>query len=258
MSSELLEKILDIGRQLAERRTLEPLLRYAMETALDLCDAEYGDLVLLEADGTFDFRLAQNHRGEPLHVDDDQISHSIIEQVVVSREPLITAEASADPLLQDAKSVKTLQLRSVMCVPLIAHEKVLGARYVENRSEANVFQITDLKPLQYFAAQAAVAIENATLNDELESLVAERTAELEHAMGELERRWLEAIEFNRLRSELISRITHDIRSPLTVVVGTLSLIEEALASDLPPRYSRADQRLPHDCHAYLAPIRRFF
>ena len=62
MLPETLEKILDIGRELAERRALEPLLSYAMETALDLCDAEYGYLVLLESDGSLNFRVTQDRR----------------------------------------------------------------------------------------------------------------------------------------------------------------------------------------------------
>jgi diguanylate cyclase (GGDEF)-like protein/PAS domain S-box-containing protein len=72
-----------------------------------------------------------------------------------------------------------------MCVPLISREKVLGAIYIENRSEKGLFEKKDLLPLQYFAAQAAVSIDNALMNEELETRVSQRTAELNKAIKHL-------------------------------------------------------------------------
>lgn len=65
-----------------------------------------------------------------------------------------------------------------MSVPLISRGRMIGAIYVENRSDKGVFMQEDCEPLEFFAAQAAVAIENALLNDDLESRVAVRTANL--------------------------------------------------------------------------------
>lgn len=81
----------------------------------------------------------------------------------------------------DSSSVKELQIRSVMCAPLVSRGKILGAVYVENRSGSNLFDNEDLTMLEYFAAQSAVSIENVMHNDELETRVATRTAELAQA-----------------------------------------------------------------------------
>ena len=178
MKEEMLEKLLDISRKMAENRLLDPLLEYAMNVALELFSAEYGYLVLLRNDDTLDFRIRQDKYGKVLDEPEEQISHTIFEEVIKNNKSLVIANASTDPNYQSAESVTELKLRSVMCVPLIARGKTLGAIYIENRSEENLFTAECLKPLEYFAAQAAISIENAILNDELETRVEERTAEL--------------------------------------------------------------------------------
>ncbi len=192
MKEEMLEKLLDISQKMAENRFLDPLLEYAVSVALELFDAENGYLVLLQADGTLDFRVRQNRQGSTLVEPDEQISHTIFKEVIQQNKSLVIANANSDPNFKTWKSVISLQLRSVICVPLIARGNTLGAIYIENRSEENLFTESDLKPLERFAAQAAVSIENAILNDELEARVAIRTAELkrinEMLLAEIEER----------------------------------------------------------------------
>ncbi|HBX69452.1 MAG TPA: hypothetical protein DEH25_08730 [Chloroflexi bacterium] len=178
MNNEILEKLLEIGRKMAENRLLDPLLEYAMAVALELFRAERGYLMLLNADNTLDFRVRQDHLGREIAKPDEQISHTIFEEVIKNRKPLVLANAYVDPVFQNAESVSSLKLQSVMCVPLIAKERILGAIYIENRSEASLFTADNTKPLEYFAAQAAISIENAILNNELEARVEQRTAEL--------------------------------------------------------------------------------
>ena len=179
MNEAFLEKLLDISRKLAENRLLDPLLEYAMSVALDLFHAERGYLVLLNQDDNhLEFRVRQDRHGKPLGEPDEQISHTIFEKTIKTGKSLVIANARMDADFRHADSVTALQLQSVMCVPLISRGNTIGAIYLENRSESAVFTEEDLKPLEYFAAQAAISIENAILNDELETRVAERTAEL--------------------------------------------------------------------------------
>jgi diguanylate cyclase (GGDEF)-like protein len=206
MNAEMLEKLLDISREMAENRDLDPLLRYAIRVALELCNGEYGYLVLLNEDGTLDFRVKQDRQGAELVKPASQISRTIFEKVIAGRKPKIIADASFDPDYRDAESVISLRLRSVMCIPLISRGAPLGAIYIENRSHRDLFSQEDLKPMEYFAAQAAVAIENAMLNIDLEARVAQRTVELKNAFQELEQRTNELIRINaRLEEEIAER-----------------------------------------------------
>jgi len=187
LNPDMLERLLDISRQMAETRALDPLLKFAMGEVLEFVQAEYGYLILLDEDGELNFRVRQNNKGKEIDEPDTQISHTIFDKVIKKRESVIIADAFADEEFQEAKSVLDLKILSVMCVPLISKDELFGALYVENRSARGVFEDEDLIPLEYFAAHAAVAIENAMLNDDLEARVVSRTAELKRTVDELER-----------------------------------------------------------------------
>jgi signal transduction histidine kinase len=125
-----------------------------------------------------------------------------------------------------------LGLRSIMCVPLISRGETIGAIYVENRSIRGRFGEEDLPPLILFGNQAAVAIENARLIDNLEGRVVARTEELERAKQHLEQGWFRAVESNRLRMEWLSKITHDLRASLGIASGALSVLQEGMLGEL--------------------------
>lgn len=226
MDQQVLERILDVSRKMAETRNLEPLLEYAMLEAIHLVGAERGYLVLLNPDGGLDFRVKRDRDGNDLAHPEDQISTSIFNQVIESHAPLVLNDALTDPNFSTAQSVMTLQLRSVMCVPLLARGTAIGAIYVENRSGVGLFLEADTMPLILFANQAAVAIENAVLNDQLEQRVIDRTQELQAALSQIEHSWHGAVEADRMRTAVLSHVAHDVRAPLNVTTTALSLMLE--------------------------------
>jgi HPt (histidine-containing phosphotransfer) domain-containing protein len=61
---------------------------------------------------------------------------------------------------------------------MLTKGRLMGVLYLENNAASNVFDPARLEFLQFFAAQAAVAFENATLYAELEAKVEERTRAL--------------------------------------------------------------------------------
>ncbi len=224
MDEAIIERVLNLSRRMAETRSLNALLNYAMDEAMRLVGAERGFIVLVNKESNLDFRVGRGQNGDELQGAQDQISTSILSQVIQTSQPLVVRDAADDPNWNRAKSVTALKLRSVMCVPLISRGETIGAIYVENRSVKGRFSQKDLAPLTFFANQAAVSIENAALNDALEARVAERTRELEQAKTQLERSWTESVEANRLRTVLLGNIAHDLRSPLTIIIQSLRMM----------------------------------
>ncbi len=72
-----------------------------------------------------------------------------------------------------------LEQRSVLCVPLVVQDRLVGLVYADLAGAYGRFADGDRDLLSVLANQAAVAVENARWTDTLEQRVAERTAELE-------------------------------------------------------------------------------
>lgn len=219
MEYDRLKQILEVSRHMAETRALEPLLDYVIDEALRLTRAERGYLILVQPDQMLEIKVKRNQRGAISPKTVDQISLSVVNQVIESSSPLILDDAINDSRFDGARSIVDLKLRSIMCVPLITHGETIGSIYFENRSIRNRFSDEDLSSLTIFANQAAIAIENARLNDDLEARVQARTSELEKS-------WTELVEANQLRTVWLSNMSHDLRAPLGIAITALSLLQE--------------------------------
>ncbi|MEM7533118.1 MAG: response regulator [Chloroflexota bacterium] len=225
--STLLNHLLTVSNRMASMRSLDPLLTYVVDEVLTLVGAESGYVVLVEKNQSLDIRVKR-------HIHDignsaesntetesavDTISHSILDDVLRSCQPIVVQNALMDPNFFDAQSVLTMQLRSVMCAPLRTQNQLMGALYVENRHESGRFSKENLRTLEFFSHQAAIAIENAHLNENLEQLVASRTQELNEAKERAE-------EANRTKSLFLSSITHELRTPMNGVLGMATLLND--------------------------------
>ncbi|KNC95832.1 uncharacterized protein SPPG_08774 [Spizellomyces punctatus DAOM BR117] len=96
------------------------------------------------------------------------LSSTILRKVYHSRKCLITSDAFEDPMLSKQASVKVGQIRSVICVPLIAHSKVLGILHLDSRDRINTFSKKDLSLVLTISTQTAMAIENSMLIKEIQ------------------------------------------------------------------------------------------
>jgi signal transduction histidine kinase len=232
MDPDLLENVLNISRHMAQIRNLTPLLDYVVDEAMRLVGAEQGFVVLVEPDGSLDFRVKRSVDGTEIPDAEFQISKSVLNKSLETGEPQLLYDAMNSPNFGSAASVMSLKLRSIMCVPLTSHGKNIGAIYVENREMKARFDKKDLPPLIIFANQAAVSIENAALNDGLEKRVADRTEALQDALGQLEESWAQEMEANRIRKEWLNNVTHDLRTPLSIASGWLMLLQSNPANEL--------------------------
>ena len=179
---EKASKLVDIAKAVNSERSLKRLLNLILDEAIRLTEAERGFLVLVE-EGAFRFESARNFDRESVRKPEYKISRSIAEQVAGSGSSLVAADAQEDARFQDYVSVSELRLRSLVCVPLKKQKRVVGVVYLDNRFRAGVFTEEDLRTLEAFGDLAAIALENARLND----VNAKRAQELAEAKEEMEK-----------------------------------------------------------------------
>jgi signal transduction histidine kinase len=106
-----------------------------------------------------------------------------------------------------------LGYRSVLAVPLLREERVLGALTIW-RKQAGDFSPETVNLLQTFATQSALAIQNARLFREIE----DKSRQIEAA--------------NRHKSEFLANMSHELRTPLTAIIGFSEVLSDKLFGEL--------------------------
>jgi signal transduction histidine kinase len=114
--------------------------------------------------------------------------------------------------------------QSWLGVPLYFKNKVMGM-VVVMRNKAWSYTRDDVSIASAFAVQAAIALENARLYDEvtnfghvMERMVEQRVDELNKALGTLEK-------LDKTKSAFIQVAAHELRTPLTVIKGYLGMFK---------------------------------
>lgn len=165
-----LEALLDISKAINSTLVLDDILQMVMRRASKLLRAERGFLMLLDEEGNLQFKTAHNICKESLSKEDFRISMSIANQVAKTGKSTYTSDAQHDERYSKQKSIVELDLKSIMCVPLKSKERIVGILYLDNSSKSNIFLQSDLYLFELFGSQAAMAIENAKLYENLLSM----------------------------------------------------------------------------------------
>jgi signal transduction histidine kinase len=215
------ERILEISRELTTTVSLELLLGKIVRAALELTESEAASILLLDKHtGELRFRTATCFADQLAEIP-VPVEKSIAGTAFSTGEPIITHDPHSDPRFYPlVEQLVGLQARSLLAVPLQFQDQSIGALEVQNkRDSAGNFDQDDVQTLTVLAAQAAVAIENARLvedlrlhHDRLEDLIQQRTVELEARNQELD--------------AFAHTVAHDLRNPLSLVLGFAELLEQ--------------------------------
>ena len=103
--------------------------------------------------------------------------------------------------------------RSVLAVPLLREDRLLGALAV-NRSSPGDFAPEVIALLKTFATQSALAIQNARLFREIE----DKSRQLEMA--------------SRHKSEFLANMSHELRTPLNAIIGFSEVLSERMFGEI--------------------------
>jgi signal transduction histidine kinase len=245
-SGERLDLLYRLSQTFNSSLDLDQVLNRVMDEVIAATGAERGFVMLRESDGRLSFRAARGMDRETIDHPEFQISRSVVEWVAEEGQLVLTRDAQTDDQFGVRRSVQTLGLRSIMCVPIRIKDLVSGVMYVDNRVQAGLFLPADLDLLAAIASSAAIAIENARLHQERLAIMRQQLAQVTAAQEEERRRV--ARELHDGVGPALASMSHRLRALLELLEGeddaATAEIEElaGLAAD----YVRDIRRLIYD------------
>jgi transcriptional regulator with GAF, ATPase, and Fis domain len=160
-ANERLRKVFQIGKAIATLSEPGELVGTVLDLVMEALEADRGFIMLREgASGELQpaaIRARDEGGG------DIALSRTILQRVVRHRKSILSEDAMDDPRFQHSESIRLAGVRSVMCVPLIARDRVLGALYADKTRPYDAFAGEDLKFLTTVSHLAAASIENARM-----------------------------------------------------------------------------------------------
>jgi len=181
-SQELGQRILDtttvlraaqtISGEIVLDRVLTKLLRLALEHA----GAQKACMLLItdgrlqvEAIASADDRITQRISPPVLMDDSTDIPQSVIQFVTRTKQVLALTNAIEEDVFTQDPYIKEKQPLSILCIPILSRNELLGVLYVEHKWLTGVFTAQRVEVLSLLASQAAISIENARLYSNLQS-----------------------------------------------------------------------------------------
>jgi len=240
-----LATVIKASQAISSEIVLDKLLSTLMKILIENAGAEKG-VLLLQQEGKLMNKAEATLDSEEVVVQETQINESkdlpltVINYVERSRQDVVLSNAFAEDRFTTDPYVAKIQLKSVLCTPIINGGKLIGVLYLENNLTTGAFTPERLEILRLLSSQAAVSLENAMLYASVEQKIQERTQELneknlrlEQTLHELQRTQSQLIQSEKMSSlgQLVAGVAHEINNPVGFIYGNLNPANEYV-SDL--------------------------
>jgi signal transduction histidine kinase len=181
-----LAAVLKSSQAISGEIVLERLLASLLKIVIQDAGAEKAFL-LLDQKGEILIQASGMVAGDTISVyqetaapTDEQLSTAVVNYVRRSGENLVLTDAARDPRFANCAYITRYRPKSLLCMPVLHHNSVIGILYLENNLITAAFTQDRIETLQILASQAAISLENARLYAEInrEAQVRQRAEEV--------------------------------------------------------------------------------
>ena len=166
--------LLEALRQMGGERVLDEVLALVLDSAIDATGAERGFIMLANAAGTLELKLARQAGHVSLPAGTFETSRKSPDQVFATGEAAVVTDLLDDEMAAVHTGTIALGIRQVLCVPLrvvryvaradaAGEPRSIGVLYLDSRERGRLLSQPVRTAIEAVAAEAALAIENARL-----------------------------------------------------------------------------------------------
>ena len=164
------EEIMKLSQELVTLRNEKEVVQKIISSANRFTGAERGAIFLLEDDagrpGNLYMRASKNITDVQVQQPEFAESMALLRDVAgTGKGRILETDTENREIFRPGRTI-----RSRICVPMVIRNQVMGVLYNDNRLMTKVFNEYELKVLSYFAAQAALALDNAMAYEHIEHL----------------------------------------------------------------------------------------
>ncbi len=162
---DLLHKV---SQQLSEKKDLAVLLDEIIESSKVMMHAEASSLLLYDSKkNKLYFDIVSGDKKIIIDKMEIEMGEGIAGWVAVNKKPLLIEDCYKDSRFNPIFDIKTnFKTKSMICVPMLRNDKLVGVMQVINRESGLKFNNVDVNIFKTLASQCAIAIENARLVEE--------------------------------------------------------------------------------------------
>ena len=157
--------LLKVATRINRLRQTQELVREILDSIFEVVPADRGAILLAQDDQEFTSAHGKNRNDELRPV---KVSRTVVERVINQGVTVLVNDIATSESLRTAESLVTARISSLMCVPLMLLEKIVGAIYLDTSDPLVSFDEGHLQLLLGIAGIAAVSLENARQMEWLE------------------------------------------------------------------------------------------
>jgi PAS domain S-box-containing protein len=210
------EAMLRISMALPEYPDLEDLLYYISGEVKGLVGTEGAILVLhdeikqdLFIQGAAYDDMDTEKRTKEIRFSMDEL---VAGEVIRTGKPTIVSDTSINPELHQERDRRLgYRTRNLVLVPLKSSDRIIGVLCAINKKDGN-FDESDVELLSMIAGTVALSIENARFSEEVKKAYREVTS------------------LNRAKDKVINHLSHELRTPVSILSGSLSILAKRLSA----------------------------
>ncbi|MFV0444856.1 MAG: SpoIIE family protein phosphatase [Planctomycetaceae bacterium] len=164
-----LRAVLEIARALGGELRVDKLLQLVLDKLFSTFPQAEQGFILMKDEATSRLRvMATKSRTATKQGEAVVVSMTVVRAAMESGKALLSGNVQKDQRFSKSASLSRMQIRSMMCVPLLDHDgHSIGVIQVVTRNPDFEFTREDLDLLDAVAAQGALAIENAKMHEAL-------------------------------------------------------------------------------------------